>query len=314
MRINATDYKLIAELQQNGSLSYAELAKRLGLTTKTVARRTEWLLRSRIITIIAQPNPYKLGLFASALLAIRSDPAKSDMICNHLCDNFHVNHIQNVFGRFDIIATVFYPSWELLHKFIYEELYLINGVKHVEIYIINETFKRYERFFKNEPFETEQTTLSQIDWALIKALAADGRPNPGKLADELGVHKSTVYRKIETLSKGLFFKIRAVPNPFKLPPSANAYIIIDVGSADAGRICEMLQSHDEIHFVMTTNQQTFIIAFVHAADTYALYQFTREKILSLNGLTRTETLIRAAVRKIYYAKLDDFPKTDQKTF
>lgn len=237
-----------------------------------------------IITIIAQPNPYKLGLFASALPAIKSDPAKIDQICRQLCQNFYVNHVQNVFGRVDIIAIVFYPSWERLHKFLYEEIYLIDGVQQVEIYIINETLKRYDRFFEKENYQTEQNGLTQTDWSLIKALAMDGRANPGKLADELGVHMSTVYRKIETLSKGGVFKTGAIPNPFKLLPSANAYIFIEVGSADPGRMCDILQKYSEIHFLLTTNQQTYVIAFVHESDTYALYQFIRKKIFSLKGM------------------------------
>lgn len=307
MKINKTTYKLIDELQRDGSLSYAELGKRLGLATRTIARKVQWLISSGLISIIAQPNPYKLGLSASALLAIKSNPNKNDSICKTLCDNFHVNHVQVVFGRFDIIVMVFYPNWDQLHKFIYEDLYLIPGVKRVETYIIDETFKRYEKFFDKEPFETDQDSLTPVDWALISSLSKDARSNPGKLADELGVHKSTVYRRIESLRTGNFLKIKAVPNPIRLSAAANAYIMMEVGSADVRRICETLQLCDEILFVLTTNQKSFIIAFVHASDTNALYQFTKEKIVCLEGIEEMETFIGAAGLKLYYARIDDMP-------
>lgn len=300
LRINSTDYRLIAELQQDGSVSNAELARKLGLTTKTVARRIKSLLQAGIISIIAQPNPYKLGLAASAMLAISSDPSKNDYVCDVLCKNFYVNHIQRVFGRFDILAFVFFPSWEMLHAFIYEELYRIDGVRQVEIYIINETFKRYERFFDNTFPGDEQPALTQTDWSLIEALSKNGRANPAELADRLGIHKSTVYRKIEALAKGNFFKIRAIPNPFKLSASANAYIVIEAGSADAGDICSILYPFDEVHFIMTTNQKKFIIVCVHAGDTDRLFDFIRKHIQRLEGISKTETFIRAAVQKTYY--------------
>ena len=303
MKINKTTYKLIDELQRDGSLSYAELGNRLGLATRTVARKVQWLTSSGLISIIAQPNPYKLGLSASALLAIKSNPTKNDTICKSLGDNFHVNHVQIVFGRFDIIAMVYYPNWNQLHRFIYEDLYLIPGVKRVETYIIDETFKRYKKFFEKEPFETDQDALSPIDWALISSLSKDARTNPGKLAEELGVHKSTVYRRIETLVTGNFLKIRAIPNPIRLSAAANAYIMMEVGSANVSHICETLQIYDEILFVLTANQKSFIIAFVHASDTHTLYQFTRKKIFCLEGIEETETFIGAAGLKLYYARI-----------
>ena len=306
MRINKTTYQLIDELQRDGSLSYADLAERIGLATKTVGRKIQWLTSAGLISIIAQPNPFKLGLSASALLAIKSNPAQNDTICKVLSDNFHVNHVQIVFGRFDIIAMVFYPDWNQLHKFVYEELSLIPGVKCVETHIINDTFKRYGRFFEEEPFETDQKLLASIDWALIGLLARDARANPSRLAAELGVHPSTIYRRIESLTAGSFIKIRAIPNPIRLSRAANAYIMMEVGSADVDQICETLKRYKETHFILTTNQRSFIIAFVHANDNYALYQFNRKKILGMDGLIGAETFIGAAVRKLYYARIDDW--------
>ena len=311
MRMNRTTYQLIKELQRDGHLGYADLADRLGLATKTIGRKVQWLTKSGLISIIAQPNPYKLGLSASALLAIRSNPAQNDMICKILSDNFYVNHVQMVFGRFDIIAMVYFPNWNQFHKFIYEDLSLIPGVKRVETHVIHEAFKRYDRFFEKEPFETDENVLTSIDWDLIGILAKDARTNPSKLAEELGVHQSTIYRRIESLMTGDFLKIRAVPNPLKTSHAANAYIMMEVGSADVRQICETLQSYEEIHFVLTTNQQSFIIAFVHAKDNYALYQFSKEKILGMEGLERAETFIGAAVRKLYYAQVDDWESSFQ---
>jgi hypothetical protein len=68
-----------------------------------------------------------------------------------------------------------------------------------------------------------------------------------------------------------------------------------------------LQIYDEILFVLTANQKSFIIAFVHASDTHTLYQFTRKKIFCLEGIEETETFIGAAGLKLYYARIDDLP-------
>jgi len=153
---NATDLRLIAELQKDGGISYSDLGGRLGITPRTVAKRVEGLIASKLITIRAQPNPYKLGLSASAVIAIKADPTKTDHICELLSGNFHVNLVQTVFGRLDILIIVYYPRWELLHDFIRNELYAIDGITHAEFYFVEKTYKRYDRFFKKEPFAKDR--------------------------------------------------------------------------------------------------------------------------------------------------------------
>jgi DNA-binding Lrp family transcriptional regulator len=88
--INKTDQRLIIELQKDGRASYAELAAKLGITASTVAKRVETLIKSKTIDIRALQNPFKLGLMANALIAIKTDPTKIDDICNQLVDNFNV--------------------------------------------------------------------------------------------------------------------------------------------------------------------------------------------------------------------------------
>ena len=68
----------------------------------------EGLIESKLITIRAQPNPYKLNLSASAVVAIKADPTKIDHICDLLSGHFHVNLVQTVFGRLDILIIVYF--------------------------------------------------------------------------------------------------------------------------------------------------------------------------------------------------------------
>lgn len=303
MKFNKTDLNLISELQKDGSISYSDLAKKLGITAKTVAKRVDRLLGSDIIAIRAQPNPFRLGLSASALIAIQTDPAKDDNVGKQLSDNFYINLVQRVFGRFDILAFVYFPNWEMLHQFISDELYAIDGVTQAELYFIKETFKRYERFFVKEPFATSPPKLKEMDWTLIKELAKDGRANPSKLADMLDIHVSTVYRRIEALFKGGFIKISAIPNPYMIAPSSNAYTILETSPDEVDNVCRVLSAFPEVHFIMTTNHRSSIIVCIHTKDTDTLYKFIKKEIHGLNGLSNTETFIRSMVMKTYYGWL-----------
>lgn len=289
-------------MQKDGIVSYSDLAAKLGITPKTVARRFEGLIKSQVIFIRAQPNPYKLGLSASAVIAIKADPAKVDQVCEQICEHFCVNLVQTVFGRFDILVIVYFRSWELLHQFMNEKLYAIDGITQTEIYFIKEVFKRYERFFKKEPFNA-RPKLDEMDWTLIEELARDGRTNQAELATKLGVHLTTIYRRISVMVKQKFIRISGVPNPSTLDPSANAYITLDVDPNEVQNICKTLNTYPEVHFTMTLSNRSGMIICVHTENTETLFKFIKQKIAPQNGLLNIETHIRAAIQKTYYGWL-----------
>jgi DNA-binding Lrp family transcriptional regulator len=297
------DLRLIAELQKNGGISYSDLGNRLGITPRTAAKRVEGLIESKMIAIRAQPNPYKLGLSASAVIAIKSDPSKIGAICEQLCGYFNVNLVQTVFGRFDILIIVYFPSWELLHQFINDELYAIDGVTQVQLYFIKDVFKRYDRFFRKEPFTKDPLKLRETDWTLIKELAEDGRANPADLAEKLGIHVTTVYRRMSALVKRNVIKNSGIPNPSRLAFSANAYIILDVDPAEVDNICTRLYSSPEVHFILTLSKRSGMILCVHTQNNETLYEFLKQRISPLSGLISTETFLRASVEKTYYGWL-----------
>jgi DNA-binding Lrp family transcriptional regulator len=293
----------MAELQKDGGIRYSDLSAKLGVTPKTVAKRVEGLIKSGVIVMRGQPNPYKLGLSASAVIAIKADPTKIGAICEQLCGYFNVNLVQTVFGRFDILIIVYFPSWELLHQFINDELYAIDGVTQVELYFIKDVFKRYDRFFKKEPFTKDRLKLKEADWRLIEELAKDGRANPADLADKLGIHVTTVYRRISALVKRNVIKISGVPNPSRLAFSANAYIILDVDPDEVDNICNNLYSFPEVHFILTLSKRSGMIVCVHTRNNETLYEFLKQRISPLKGLINTETFLRSSVEETYYGWL-----------
>ena len=300
---NKTDLKLIAELQKDGGVSYSDLGNRLGITPRTVAKRVEGLIESKLMTIRAQPNPYKLGLSASAVIAIKADPTKIGAVCEKLSGYFNVNLVQTVFGRFDILIIVYFPSWELLHQFINDELYTIDGVTQFELYFIKDVFKRYDRFFEKEPFAKDRLKLKEADWTLIKELAEDGRANPADLAEKLGIHITTVYRRMAALVKRNVIKNSGVPNPSRLAFSANAYIILDVDPDEVDNTCTSLYPSPEVHFILTLSKRSGMILCLHTRNNETLYEFLKQRISPLKGLINTETFLRASVEKTYYGWL-----------
>ena len=310
MKNDKTDLKLIAELQKNGNISYSSLGKRLGITPRTAAKRVDGLIDSKLINIRAQPNPYKLNLSASAVIAIKADPTKIDYICNLLGGHFHVNLVQTVFGRLDILIMVYFSEWDQLHHFIRDELYTIDGITHAEFYFVEEVYKRYDRFFEKEPFSKGRLKLKGTDWALIEELAKDGRTNPSLLADKLGIHVTTVYRRVSALIKGNIIKISGIPNPSTLGYSANAFIILDMDPKEVENTWRSLYSYPEVYFMLTLSNRSGMIVCVHTKNTEMLHEFIKKNIAPIKGLMNTETFMRAMVHKTYYGWLMETDEDD----
>lgn len=73
--LDATDRRLLGELQANARLSIAELGRRVGLSSPAVSERLQRLeQRGVIVAYRAQLNPAALGLHLSAVIRVRPAP------------------------------------------------------------------------------------------------------------------------------------------------------------------------------------------------------------------------------------------------
>ena len=75
--LDPTNRLLIAELQQNGRLSVAELGRRVGLSSPAVAERLSRLEANGTITgYRAEVDPRAIGLSLSAIIRVRPSPGQ----------------------------------------------------------------------------------------------------------------------------------------------------------------------------------------------------------------------------------------------
>lgn len=292
-----TDLQLVLALQKDGRASYSELAEKLGITASTVAKRIRFLLESGAITIRALPNPEKIGLGANALIFIRVDPTKLDKAVDKLVDNFHVNLVQTIFGRFDLMIAVYFSTWDLLHAYT-KELSLTEGVLEIETHYVQDIKKRYELIFGSDLEKCPP--LKDNDWKLIKALVKDGRSNVKDLADRLGMNISIVSRRISALLSSNIIKISAIPTPKKFGFAGKAFILMTINATKAENICHALYDFEEIHLIMTMHNAAQIIIGVQTVDNTVLHEIIKKRIAPIDGIYNTETFILAEVKKRYY--------------
>jgi len=298
--IDYTNKRIILELEKNGRISYSHLARSLRLNISPVNKRVHSLLEDRFIKIHAVPNPYKMGYTANAFIGMNVSNKSLDDICAWLSSNINVSMLLTTFGRFNLIATVQFASWDILVRFISDELPAAGSILEMEIFIIKEVKKRYHNIFSKQVYQKTPVKIDAINLKIIEELTNNGRYKEKYLADKLGISLSAVSRRIAYLLKENIIRVYAIADPTKLGYHANAFVLIRADTDKINSICEHLYPYDEVITIMTFANGYNIVVSIVAKDMETLYELNKNKIVNLPGITSVETLIRGHVIKRYY--------------
>ncbi|MGH2549019.1 MAG: Lrp/AsnC family transcriptional regulator [Thermomicrobiales bacterium] len=146
MRLDESDRALIRLLQDNGRMSYQEMAEVTGLSAATVRRRVESLLDSKLITIAAVPNWGRLGLNFSAFVGITVDLSRIEHVARELAKMEEFYWIAMTTGDYDLLAEVFFPSDAEVAAFVTERIAHIEGIRSFRLSVSLQFFKSWKEF------------------------------------------------------------------------------------------------------------------------------------------------------------------------
>jgi DNA-binding Lrp family transcriptional regulator len=146
--------------------------------------------------------------------------------------------------------------------------------------------------FPDDADNIEVTRLDELDRKLIQALIGNGGTGYETLADHLEVSTATVSRRVTALLKKDIIKILAIPNPAKLGYAANAFVVLQCELARVDEICDRLGDFTEVNVVMKLMNNFEVLFSVNTLSPETLYEFVKNRVASLKGVTNTETFIR----------------------
>lgn len=132
VELDEIDRRIIAELQLDGRLSYAQLAPRVGLSQAATRQRVQRLLERGLMQIVAVTDPVQLGYGVQALVAI-SATGDITACADALAELDQVDYVVIVAGRYDILAEVVCRSTADLLTLVNEGIRTIDGVASTEI-------------------------------------------------------------------------------------------------------------------------------------------------------------------------------------
>lgn len=135
--LDHTDRAIITLLNEDGRMSSAEIARRLGnVPSRTVSYRIESLIERGIIAVRAIVNPPALGYNVLADVFLEVEPGRVRAVAEEVASFPEVSYVACATGDSDVSITVRVRNNEELFDFVTDQLAGIPGVRRTHTYLL----------------------------------------------------------------------------------------------------------------------------------------------------------------------------------
>ncbi|HHY95156.1 MAG TPA: Lrp/AsnC family transcriptional regulator [Firmicutes bacterium] len=148
MRVDETDLRIIALLQQDGRMPSTEIADKLGITDVTVRKRIARLRDEGIIQITAVANPIEIGLSIPVIIKISVDIKRIDEVIEKICKLDEVWYVAVTTGDSELDIEAHLKDLDELNKLLFEKIYPIEGVQSTHTSVVLKYAKRTYNWLK----------------------------------------------------------------------------------------------------------------------------------------------------------------------
>jgi Lrp/AsnC family transcriptional regulator for asnA, asnC and gidA len=142
--------------------------------------------------------------------------------------------------------------------------------------------------------------VDDLDLRIIGALQVDGRRPAVEIARELGVPKSTVQRRLDTLIRERVVMIAAYADSAKLGLSMHVHLNLRVELAHYQDVLDAIVGLTEVRWVAVTTGPADIVAEAYFASSNHLHEFIRAKLAPIRGITGVDTSVILSVEKFTF--------------
>ncbi len=139
-----TDLEIIDLLVENGRLTAAEIANRIGdVSERTIRNRLNALIERKLIRIGAMPDPAVLGHSVLADVFIETAPGRAREVADKLAAYDCINYVTCTLGVYDLSIQVMAGDNAELHRFLTDEVGRIPGVRKCTPLLVPELVKTF---------------------------------------------------------------------------------------------------------------------------------------------------------------------------
>ena len=142
-KMRELDQKILLQLIKDSEQPVTKIAKKVGASRQTVAKKIEQLKAEGVIaSLTARLNPEKFGLGTKAYILLHEDPRGKLRRTNEAAiKQFHqVTEFYRLFGRYSAVLEVLVRDSKELTKLV-KRIHGLKGVRETETFIVHSTVK-----------------------------------------------------------------------------------------------------------------------------------------------------------------------------
>ncbi|MEA2291123.1 MAG: Lrp/AsnC family transcriptional regulator, regulator for asnA, asnC and gidA [Solirubrobacteraceae bacterium] len=132
VRLDETDRAIVRELQEDGRRAFREIARKVGLSERTVRARVRAMHDAGDLRILAFVDPAALGHSVLALVFLRVAIDAHDVLVEELSSWPEVSYVSSLMGRQDICLQVMCRGNDDLWHLVNHRLRGLEGVLETE--------------------------------------------------------------------------------------------------------------------------------------------------------------------------------------
>ncbi|MGW0969770.1 Lrp/AsnC family transcriptional regulator [Streptomyces sp. NPDC002516] len=149
--LSEADWHLLAALQNNGRISYTDLAAETGQSSSTITRRLTALQASGMLTFDVEISAEVYGITTQALLWMSVAPAHLNQVANTLIQHRELAFLASTTGPTNLVALVLCKSPGELHDYLADRLSALDAIRMLETSPVQRTLKTCSPFLHSGP-------------------------------------------------------------------------------------------------------------------------------------------------------------------
>jgi Lrp/AsnC family transcriptional regulator, regulator for asnA, asnC and gidA len=132
--LDDTNKSIIEQLQRDGRMSYATLAKQIGLSEAAARQRVQRMLDTGVMQIVAVTDPLTLGFRRQVMIGMK---VEGDMrvVADQLAAIPEVDYVVVCAGGYDLLAEMVCVDDDHLLALLNEQIRSIPGVRSTETFV-----------------------------------------------------------------------------------------------------------------------------------------------------------------------------------
>jgi DNA-binding Lrp family transcriptional regulator len=316
------DRRLVAALQLNGRASWTQVARALGASESTVARRGQQLIESGLVGVTGVLDHLRCGLGVSLMVRMRCRPGTANAVAAALADLPEARFVTVVTGSADVAAEVVVRDHHDVTRVLVDGLPRAGDITETESMMVVRKFSAVEewdvgllgsqavallrpdgpRTGHREWSEPER--LTEQEFAIARLLAADGRASYAQLAAACGVSESTAARRVESLVRRGCLRFRTLFETRLIGLGVEFMQWLSVEPGELENVGAQLAKHPSTQYVSATTGR-FNLCLHGLLPGYGdLYQYLTDVVGALPGVRAADMTLQARTLKRAYVRIN----------